>query len=118
VLSGKWLIVVVQPRCAACDAFLQTVDAQAQPHLPARMVIVVAGADEGATAAYAGRFPDLAQARWFADEPRTAARALKASATPVVFGVRTARLEWGLVGVVPDAASVRSALVSWAGDTP
>jgi hypothetical protein len=37
-----------------------------------------------------------------------------AAGAPVVFGMRGSMVEWSLAGVVPDAASMRTALVSWA----
>lgn len=113
--DGSWLFVYVQPACTPCDTLLQTIDEAEQPLVAARMVIVVGGVDATRLAAFAARFPQLTTAAWYADATRSVPRLVKAPGPPFVFGMKQQITEWSMVGVVPDAASARSALVSWAG---
>ena len=113
--DGKWLFIYVQPVCAQCDALLNSIDEAEQPLVAARMVIVVGGLDDAGASQFARAYPKLSTAEWYADPSRTVPRILKAPAVPFVFGMKQQITEWGMVGVVPDAVSAKSALVSWAG---
>ncbi len=113
--EGKWLFVYVEAACAPCDALLRTIDETDQPLVASRMVIVVGGVNDIDLATFASGYPRLTTATWYADASRTAARQLKAPGMPFVFGMKQQITEWAWVGVLPDAASAASALVSWAG---
>ena len=113
--DGQWLFVYIQPACAPCDTLLRTIDEAEQPRVASRMVIVVGGVDATGLAQVAAGFPKLTTAAWYADPTRSVPRLVKAPGPPFVFGMKQQITEWGMVGVVPDAVSAKSALVSWAG---
>ena len=113
--DGRWLFVYIQPACTQCDVLLRTIDEAEQPRVAARMVIVVGGVDATGLAQVAARFPKLTTSAWYADPTQSVARLVKAPGPPFVFGLKQQITEWGMVGVVPDAVSAKSALVSWAG---
>lgn len=114
--EGRWLFVYVQPACEECRTLLATIDETDQPRVAARMVIVVGGVDDAGLAAFSAAFPKLTTAAWYADSERAVPPAVKAPGLPFVFGMKQRITEWGMIGVVPDATAVRSALVSWAGE--
>lgn len=114
--EGRWLFVYVQPDCTECRTLLATIDETDQPRVAARMVVVVGGVDDAGLTAFSAAFPRLATAAWYADSERTVPPAVKAPGLPFVFGMKQRITEWGMIGVVPNAAAVRSALVSWAGE--
>ena len=113
--DGRWLFVCIQPACEPCDTLLRTIDEAEQPRVAARMVIVVGGVDAIGLAQIAAGFPKLTTAAWYADSTRSVPRLVKAPGSPFVFGLKQQVTEWGMVGVVPDAVSAKSALVGWAG---
>jgi hypothetical protein len=118
VLPGRWLLVYVQSSCAACDALFRIIDPGATtdpPPSPSHMVIVVGGVDGPTAAKLASNFSDLAGATWYADPSMALRQALDMSLAPVVFGLRDNQLDWSILGVQPDAPSVKSALTSWVG---
>jgi len=118
VLKGRWLLVYVQTSCAPCDALFRLIDSAAAtdpPPSPSHMVIVVGGVDGPTAAKLASNFSDLAGATWYADPSLALRQALDVSLAPVVFGLRDNRLDWSILGVQPDARSVKSALTSWVG---
>ncbi len=112
VTPGQWLLVYVQLGCSSCDTLIQAV-ADEQGDLARHMVVVIGGVDAAAAAKLAGAFPTLSAARWYADPARSLADVLSASGAPVVYGLRENMLEWSLIGVVPDEAAYKTALVSW-----
>src|SRR5262245_38421090 len=57
--DGKWLLVYVQPKCAACDTLLTSIDVREQPAIPARLIVIVGRTDAAGAAAMAAKFPDL-----------------------------------------------------------
>lgn len=113
--DGRWLFIYVRPACDQCAALLNTIDEADQPLVAARMVIVIGGLDVAGAAQFAAAFPKLTTAAWYADPSRSVPRLVKAPGIPFVFGMKQRITEWGWIGLLPDAASATSALVSWAG---
>jgi hypothetical protein len=114
IRSGDWLLVSVRPACAPCDTLLRTtINAAAAPGVPAHTVVVIGGVDPATAARLAESFTDLTGIAWYADPAGAMKDALPVAAAPVVFGMRGSMVEWSLAGVVPDAVSMRTALVSW-----
>ena len=111
-LEGPWLLVVVQPRCAPCDVVLRELDRDERPGA-ARIAIVGSGLDQEAIGALAGKYPNLAASRWYADPGRGTRDALQLKAAPAVLGLRGAQIEWRLVGSVEDPRELESILFSW-----
>jgi hypothetical protein len=113
--NGEWLLIYVRPACAPCDTLLRAIDQAEAPIVAPRTVVVIGGVDAAAAVRLAGGFTSLNGAAWYADANSAMAHALPLAGAPVVFGMRGSMVEWSLAGVVPDAASMRTALVSWAG---
>ena len=112
VAEGQWLLVYVQTGCSACDSLMRAV-VEERTDLASHMVIVIGGVDAATAARLAGRFPTLSGARWYADKTNVLGSTLRTPGAPVVYGLRGNMLEWSLTGIVPDAASYKTALVSW-----
>jgi hypothetical protein len=113
VKEGNWLIVYVQPDCRACESILGAATHEKHPGLPDRLVVVVGGASSKELRALADRFPGLPAGAWHADPDRAMFDRLRLTGVPVVVGLRGSMIEWGLSGVLPDAAAVESVLASW-----
>jgi hypothetical protein len=112
VAEGQWLLVYVQMGCPSCDTLMQTLVDQ-HSELARRTVIVIGGVNAATATKLAGAFPALSAARWYADRSNALAETLRAAGVPVVYGLRGKMLEWSLTGIVPDAATYRTTLVSW-----
>jgi hypothetical protein len=78
---------------------------------------VIGGVDAPSAARLAEGFKDLSGITWYADPGGTMQGVLPLASAPVVFGLRESMVEWSLTGVVPDAVSMRTALVSWVSRT-
>jgi len=111
--AGNWLLVYVRPDCRACDAVLQSVEADDAPWLAPRIAVVVQAVDLAAVEATQRRFPSLAGATWYGDAA-AGARALRVTNAPVVFGVRDGIIEWSVAGVLSDATDVKTIMANWA----
>lgn len=112
IRAGNWLLVAVRPACAPCDTLLRTIDPTVAPDLPGHTVVVIVGVDVATAARLADRFSGVAGIAWYAD-PDGAMKDVPLATAPVVFGMRESTIEWSLAGVVPDAVSMQTALVSW-----
>lgn len=112
-MTGTWLIVYVQPGCRPCESIITVATHERHPGLPDRLAVVVAGAGARELQALAARFPNLPESAWYGDADRTMFTRLRLSGVPVVIGLRGQMIEWGLSGVLPDAAAVESVLASW-----
>jgi hypothetical protein len=86
--------------------------ANLEPQFPMdRLLIVVAGADEKVFKAVSGRYPQLV-ASWYRDPEGALAKKLKLAVTPVVLGVRDAKVFWNLFGV-SDAELLEKTMRGW-----
>lgn len=110
---GRWLMVIIGPDCRTCDRVLATVRSDRDPMLAQRMTIVVGGGSAASVVALSRRFPDLAQAGWFADPDRRMTGALRVAGVPIVLGISGGTIEWSLTGIPRTAEDVRSAMRSW-----
>src|SRR5438477_3746418 len=84
VRDGQWLVVLIQPACRPCEALLGLVNKTEHPTMPARIVVVAGGIDAAALGALMQRFPDLADAGWYADPSGKAAASLRASSAVAI----------------------------------
>src|SRR4029453_5387744 len=114
VAAGPWLLIYLQQGCAAGDTLVQLL-ADEHARLEGRIAIVIGGVNAADAAKLAANFPTLAAARWYADQSNALSRALPAAGVPVVYGLRENMVEWSLNGVVPDAATSKTTLLSWVG---
>lgn len=110
--EGQWLFVYVRPACAECEAVLRAVE-QAEQLVASRLVIVVGSVDEAGLSGFAAAHPRLSAAAWYADPSRSVPGLVKAAGVPFVLGMKERISHWGLVGVLPDAATVGSTLAAW-----
>ena len=113
VRQGRWLLLYLEPGCRQCESLLRLVDPDDHPALPAKIVVVVGGADASGVAASAQKFPNLAGATWVADQSRSTLKALKLPGAPVILGLEQQMIEWSLAGVLGDSSDVRSVMTSW-----
>ena len=113
IRPGKWLLIYLQPNCPSCEAILRMIKKDEHPLVPPQLVVVVGAATAEAVRAGSVQFPDLAEARWFADPTRSAIGPLRIVGAPVIFGVNRGTIEWSLYGVLSDSADVKSVLASW-----
>src|SRR5215470_2864357 len=86
-LTGRWLLVVIRPSCAPCEALLTRIQGDAWTAAIPRMVIVTSGANAAETTRLASLNPALESAVWYADEPAALAAALQLQESPVVLAV-------------------------------
>jgi hypothetical protein len=63
-----------------------------------RLFIVVPSADEKVLETISGKYPGIV-AGWYRDPEDTLAKRLKFAVTPIVMGVRDARVAWNILGV-------------------
>jgi hypothetical protein len=110
--DATWLLVYVQPRCAACDRVLKRIDADERA-AATRIVVVAGGMDAAGVAELAATYPHMQESRWLADPDRSAARALGIRATPIVLGMRGGGMEWRLNGVADGGRELDSILFTW-----
>ena len=103
----------MQSDCRPCESIINVATPERHPGLADRLAVVVAGASARDLQALAARFPNLPESAWYADTDRTMFSRLRLSGVPVVIGLRDRMIEWGLSGVLPDAAAVESVLASW-----
>ncbi len=110
----KWLLIYTTAECRACDHLLRLINKTEQPDLPDKVVVVVGGATPAKLKQLAEKFPDLAEASWFADPTKDGIAQLKLTATPVVFGLRDHTLAWCVLGILSgDSLKMNSLLASW-----
>lgn len=112
-LQGKWLIVYVEPRCQPCVALLGRLSAQDFPQLPAWTIVIAGGMQSDDVKLFRKRFPDLANAQWFADPSKNTSAIFKLQGVPVIFGVQNRIVQWSISGIPPDPKHLQSALNTW-----
>ncbi len=112
--QDKWLVVFTMADCPGCDNFLRVIKKQELPDVPAHVVVVVSGATAAKAKDLAAKFPDLAEAAWYADPAKNGAKQLKLPGIPAVFGVNGTTVQWCILGVLSgDTAKMKSVLTSW-----
>jgi len=118
VRPGRWLLIYMQPNCAACEKILRMIKNDELPQVPARLAIVVGAATPEAVRAGSAQFPDLSVAGWYADPARAAIGPLRLAGAPVIFGIDGGTIEWSLYGVLSDSGDLKSVLASWVETRP
>lgn len=111
-LQGKWLLVYVRSNCQPCESLLHLLKKDQFPNLSQQVVLLVGGTPAEAKALSA-RFPELAQATWYADPSKNAYTQLKLKGAPVVLGVRQDTIQWCVNGTLSDSNKLRPILTSW-----
>jgi hypothetical protein len=112
IRDGRWLLVYVQPDCAACDTLLRLVSRAEHPQLAPRMVVVEYGAAADTVRAIAAQYPELEESRWLVDLSGTSKAPLQLTGTPAIYGMNGDTIEWSLAGVLT-SPDVKSILVNW-----
>jgi len=86
--------------------------ARLEPQFPAgRLLIVLSGADERVFKSVSEKHPQLS-ATWYRDPQGALAKKLKLAVTPVVLGVRDAKVAWNLFGVA-DGELLEKTMRGW-----
>ena len=112
--SSQWLLVYLDPVTAPNRKLLGLLKALQTPQLVARVVLVINGKPADANAWLARELGDQAPPlAWFADADGSAAKALKATGTPMLLCVREGQVEWTLVGVLSRPESLESIVRTW-----
>jgi hypothetical protein len=112
VREGTWLLIHVEPDCAACDALLARMDDDEHAAAAARIAVIVT-ADLARARAMARRFPRLHAARWVADPTAASRSPLGLLAAPTVLGLRGGAVEWRFAGLSRRPGEMESILSSW-----
>ncbi len=112
--SGKWLFVYLKQNCAGCERFLRVFNKADNPALPPHVVVVVGGMPPDKLDALVAKFPELAQAQWYADPGQSALPPLQIKGSPIIFGVQDSTLNWSVVGVpAGDSTKLKAIFKSW-----
>jgi len=112
--TGKWFLIYTKQNCAGCDRFLRLFGKAENQLLPSHIAIVVSGATPDRITETAGKFPDLADATWYADPSQTGIPPLQIKGMPIIFGVNDSTLAWSIMGVPSsDTARLKAILKSW-----
>lgn len=112
-LTGRWLLVVVRPNCAPCEALLTRIQGDAWTAVIPRLVIVTSGAPAAEATRLATLNPSLEAAVWYADEPAGLATALHLQESPVVLAVNDRGIQWTLAGVLSGSKRMQDVLTAW-----
>src|SRR5215470_5798831 len=99
--KGNWLLIYIQPKSQFSDNLLKLLRREQYPNLEQHAVIIVGGSTDDLKSAQS-KYPDLAQATWYADTDRNAFTQLKLHGVPVVLGIKQQTIQWSLNGVLPD----------------
>jgi len=110
--KGNWLIIYTQSKSQFSDNLLKQLKRQQYPNLEQHTVIIVGGSVDDLKSTQS-KYPDLAQASWYADTDKTAYAQLKLHGVPVVLGIRQQTIQWSLNGVLPDTNVSKSVLNTW-----
>lgn len=116
VREGKWLLVYVEPACAACDSLLKRLNGNEKDGPPFAMENVVVLVGEASTKQFDAireRYRGLTAARWYSTGDAEARKALKLSGMPVAMGMKNNSIEWTLNGNLDDNRVQLSILSSW-----
>lgn len=110
---GHWLLLHVQKGSAASESLLGRIQGDAWSTVPPRLAIVVSGAAAAEVDQLAARFPALASAAWYADEPGALAGALQIQESPLILAVHNRGIQWTLSGVLSGSKRMQTVLTSW-----
>jgi hypothetical protein len=111
--TGRWLLVIVRPNCAPCDALLARIQGDAwSPAIP-RLVIVTSGANAAEAHRLATANPALDAAAWYADEAGGLAAALQIQESPMVLAIHDRGIQWTLSGVLSGSKRMQDVLTAW-----
>ena len=117
-LNGRWLLVIVRPGCAPCEALLTRIQGDAWTAVIPRMVIVSSGAPAAEAARLATLNPALEPAVWYADESARLATALQLQESPVVLAIHDRGIQWTLAGVLSGSKRMQDVLTAWVKNPP
>ncbi|MCU1332543.1 MAG: hypothetical protein JWM08_1535 [Candidatus Angelobacter sp.] len=110
--QGNWLIIYIQPRNQFSDNLLRTLKRDQYPTLAQHAVIIVGGSIEDLKIAQM-RFPELAQATWYADTNKSAFGLMKLTGAPMILGIKQRTITWSLSGILSDVNVAKSILNTW-----
>ncbi len=110
--QGHWLLICVQPNHQFSERLLKLLKREDYPQVAANAIVVVLGTAEEAKVLKAA-YPDLATARWYADNSRNAFSKLKLHGVPVIVGLDKKVMLWNINGVLPDLNTEKSIVNTW-----
>jgi hypothetical protein len=111
-LSGHWLVIYVQPQSGKTESLLRALSVEQYPGLASKTAIIVGGTTDQAKELIK-KFPDLAQAIWYTDNSKEAYSKLKLRGSPIIIGMNERDIQWAVSGMLPDANTFKSVLMSW-----
>lgn len=112
-LTGRWVLVVVRPNCAPCDALLARIQGDAWSAVIPRLVIVTSGANAAEANRLAMANPALDTSAWYADETGRLAAALQIQESPMVLAIHDRGIQWTLGGVLSGSKRMQDVLTAW-----
>jgi hypothetical protein len=110
--QGNWLIIYVQPRNQFSDSLLRLFKKDQYPTLAQHAVIIVGGSIDDLKNAQT-RFPELADATWYADTNRSAFALMKLTGVPMILGIKQRTISWSLSGILADVNVAKSIVNTW-----
>jgi len=110
--TGNWLIIYIQPRNQFSDNLLRLFKKDQYPTLAQHAVIIVGGSVDNLKTAQT-RFPELAQATWYADTNKSAFTLMKLTGAPMILGIKQRTITWSLSGILSDVNVAKSILNTW-----
>src|SRR5712671_8247026 len=110
--QGNWLIIYIQPRNQFSDNLLRLLKRDQYPTLAQHAVIIVGGSIDDLKTAQT-RFPELAQATWYADTNKSAFALMKLTGAPMILGIKERTITWSLSGILSDVNVAKSILNTW-----
>jgi hypothetical protein len=110
--QGNWLIIYIEPRNQFSDNLLRMLKRDQYPTLAQHAVIIVGGSIDDLKTAQT-RFPELAQATWYADTNKSAFGLMKLTGAPMILGIKQRTITWSLSGILSDVNVAKSLLNTW-----
>lgn len=110
--AARWVLIYLIPGCAPCEVALQALGQQEALTEGPRIVVLVQGSVEEATALRA-TMPELEGAGWYTDPEGAAFDRLGLAGVPTTIGVRAQNMIWRVSGTLGDAQKWRAIVQSW-----
>jgi hypothetical protein len=111
--GAQSLVLYLSPAEDASASLLRVLESMPPAAITPRIVVIVGRSSAASMTALRDRHPALSGARWCADAGDSAWRALELRGMPVVLGVQAGEERWRVLGMLPNAESMKSLLQMW-----
>ena len=113
VRHGKWLLVYVRAGGGPSTGLLKTLELDRFVDASTSTTIIVGGIPAEKLGDFAGRFPLLASATWYADPMGKVMQPLDLHGAPMTIGMSDNKMSWSLAGVLRDDQRMQSVVMTW-----